>query len=129
MSESSPRRARLWRYLGYTAGALLVLRSIRLDDLDLAIRAGGGPALREIPMLPEVVRAGPVEVELGTVELRRARLVYDDPANGMRIRMHGMTASLRPGRDAMSATVTLPELVLDAEKLHERVEQLEAEVR
>ena len=219
MSESSPRRARLWRYLGYTAGALLVfvlflvvgswlavrvwgpefarerletaltsalgrptrvehvsvrpwlgrvvignvtagarpgepgphylklarlevnlgvsslwrrrlvLRSIRLDDLDLAIRAGGGPALREIPMLPEVVRAGPVEVELGTVELRRARLVYDDPANGMRIRMHGMTASLRPGRDAMSATVTLPELGLDAEKLHERVERLEAEVR
>ena len=40
-----------------------------------------------------------------------------------------MTASLRPGRDAMSATVTLPELGLDAEKLHERVERLEAEVR
>ena len=70
-----------------------------------------------------------MEVELGTVELRRARLVYDDPANGMRIRMHGMTASVRPGRDAMSATVTLPELGLDAEKLHERVERLEAEVR
>ena len=176
MSESSPRRARLWRYLGYAAGALLlvalvlvvgtwlavrawgpefarerletalsaalgrptrveriavepwlgrvvienvtaralpgepgpyffklgrldvnlgisslwrrrlVLRSIRLDDLDLAIRAGGGPALREIPMLPEIVRAGPVEVEIGTLELRRGRLVYDDAATSTRIR-------------------------------------------
>jgi translocation-and-assembly-module (TAM) inner membrane subunit TamB-like protein len=219
MSESSPRRARLWRYLGYAAGALLlfalvlvagtwlavrvwgpefararletaltsalgratrveriavepwfgrvvienvtvgalpgepgphffklgrldvnlgisslwrrrlVLRSIRLDDLDLAIRAGGGPALREIPMLPAVVQAGPVEVELGTLELHRGRLVYDDAATSTRITVPGITASLQPGRDAMSATFTVPELGLDVEKIHERVEQVEAEVR
>lgn len=219
MSESSPRRARLWRYLGYAAGALLllalvlvagtwlavrawgpafarerletalssalgrptrveriavqpwfgrvvvesvtagvlpgepgphffklgrldvnfdisslwrrrlVLRSIRLDDLDLAMGAGGGGALREIPMLPQVVRAGPVEVELGTLELRRGRLVYDDAATSTRITVAGITASLQPGRDVMSATVTVPELGLDVETIHERVEQVEAEVR
>jgi autotransporter translocation and assembly factor TamB len=219
MSESSPRRARLWRYLGYAAGALLlfalvlmagtwlavrawgpefarerletaltsalgrptrveriavepwfgrvvignvtvgtlpgepgphfftlgrldvnlgisslwqrrlILRSIRLDDLALTLWAGGGPALREIPLLPEVVRAGPVEVELGTIELRRGRLVYDDPATSTRITAHAITASLQPGRDAMSATVAVPELALDHEKIHERVEQITAEVR
>jgi hypothetical protein len=219
MSESSARRARLWRYLGYAAGALLlvalvlsvgswlavrvwgpefarerleialtsalgrptrvadvsfrpwlgrvvvanvvagalpgepgphffklgrlevnlgvsslwkrrlVLRSIRLDDLELAIRAGGGPALREIPMLPEVVQAGPVEVELGTLELRRGQIVFDDPGQALRIRLRDLTASLRPGRDAMSATVGTPELSLDADARHERVEQLDAEVR
>ena len=107
----------------------LVLRSIRLDDLDMTIRAGGGPALREIPMLPEVVQAGPVEVELGTVELRGGKLVYNDPANALRIQVQGMTASVRPGRDAMSATFAAGELALDADKLHERVAQLEAEVR
>jgi autotransporter translocation and assembly factor TamB len=219
MSESSPRRARLWRYLGYAAGALLllalvlvvgtwlavrawgpefarerletaltaalgrptrvqqisvepwfgrvvignvtagalpgepgphlfklgrldvnfaisslwrrrlILRSIQLDDLDLTIRAGGGPALREIPMLPEVVRAGPVEVELGTIELRRGRLVYDDPATTTRIQVQGITASLVPGRDAMSATVAAQEVGLDVEHIHERAEQLDADVR
>jgi hypothetical protein len=219
MSESFPRRARLWRYLGYAAGAVLVLalvlalgtwlavrvwgpefarerleialtsaldrptrvervsvqpwlgrvvignvtaaarpgepgpqffklarleinlgvsslwrrrlvlRSIRLDDLDLTIRAGGGPALREIPMLPDVVQAGPVVVELGTVELREGRLVYEDPANALRIQAQGMTASVRPGRDTMSVTVAARELGLDTDKLHERPEQLEAEVR
>jgi autotransporter translocation and assembly factor TamB len=219
MSESFPRRARLWRYLGYSAGALvllalvlvvgtwlavrawgpefarerletaltsalgrptrveqisiqpwlgrvvignvtagalpgepgphffklgrldvnfaisslwrrrLILRSIGLDDLDLTIRASGGPALRELPMLPEVVRAGPVEVELGTIELRRGRLVYDDPATATRIRVQGITASLVPGRAAMSATVAAQELALDVEKIRERVEQLDADVR
>ncbi|MGH7348292.1 MAG: hypothetical protein ACREK4_25530, partial [Candidatus Rokuibacteriota bacterium] len=107
----------------------LVLRSIRLDELDLTIRAGGGPPLREIPMLPEVVQAGPVEVELGIVELRRGRLVYDDPANATRIDVRGLTASLSPGREAMSATLAAPELTLAAATLHERVEQLEADVR
>ena len=107
----------------------LVLRSIRLDDFDLAVRAGGGPALREIPILPERIQAGPVQVELGTIELRRGRIVYDDPANAMRIRAQGATASLSPGRDAMSATLAVPELALDADRLHERVEQVEAEVR
>ena len=37
----------------------LVLRSVRLDDLDLRLSAGAGPALREIPILPEVIQAGP----------------------------------------------------------------------
>src|SRR5262245_12674231 len=219
MSEGSPRRARLWRYLGYAAGALLgvvlllvlgswlavriwgpqfarerleialssalerstkvesvsvqpwlgrvvignvtaaarpgepgphflklsrleinlsvqsiwrrglALRSIRLDDLDLAIGAGGGPALREIPMLPEIVQTGPIQVELGTIELRRGRLVYDDRANQLRIRIQGLTASVQPGRAAMSATLTAQELGVDADTLHERVEQLEAEAR
>ena len=107
----------------------LVLRSIRLDDLDLTIQAGAGPPLREIPMLPAVVQAGPVEVELGTVELRRGRIVYDDPAHATRIRAQGITARLWPGREAMSATLAAQDLSLDAEKLHERIEQLEAEVR
>src|SRR5262245_5464933 len=107
----------------------LILRSIRLDDLDLAIGAGGGPAPREIPTLPEVVQAGPVRVVLGTIELRRGRLVYDDPANALRIRVDGLTASVQPGREAMSATLAVQELGLDAHTLHERVEQLEAEAR
>src|SRR5512145_2685413 len=34
----------------------LVLRSIVVDDLDLRVGAGEGPALREIPILPDVVR-------------------------------------------------------------------------
>jgi len=219
MSEGSPRRARLWRYLGYAAGALvgvfllvalgswlavrvwgpelarerlevalssalerptrvesvsaqpwlgrvvignvtaaaragepgplylklarlevnlsvksiwrraLVLRSIRLDDLDLTITAGGGPALREIPMLPEIVQAGPVQVELGTIELRRGRIVYDDPANALRIRAQDVMARVRPGRTAMSVTLAAQELGLDADTLHERVEQLEVDAR
>ena len=107
----------------------LVLRSIRLDDVDLAVQAGGGPALSEIPMLPQIIQAGPVQVELGTIELRRGRLVYDDPANTMRIRAQGATASLSLGRDAMIVTLTVSELALDADRVHERVEQVEADVR
>ena len=107
----------------------LVLRSIQVDDLDLAIHAGGGPALREIPMIPEVVRAGPVEVNLGTIQLRRVRLVYDDPANATRIRAQDVAASVTPGRDAMSATVTAREVGIDVDTIHERAEQLDADVR
>jgi len=219
MSESSPRRARLWRYLGYAAGALLllvlllgvgtylavrawgpqfarerldtvlttalgrpthvgrisvepwfgrvviadvtaaalpgepgphffklgrldvnvavsslwrrrlVLRSIRLADLDLAIGAGGGPPLREIPMIPDVVQAGPVEIDLGAIELRRGRLVYDDPASALRIQVEGITASLWPGREAMSATLAAERLGLAVDRVRERVERVEADVR
>ena len=107
----------------------LVLRSIQVDDLDLAIHAGGAPALREIPMIPEVVRAGPVEVNLGTIQLRRVRLVYDDPANATRIRAQDVAASVTPGRDAMSATVTAREVGIDVDTIHERAEQLDADVR
>src|SRR5262249_55523240 len=103
--------------------------SIRLDDLDLAIGAGGGPALREIPMLPEVVQAGPVRVELGTIELRRGRVLYDDRANALRILVQGLTASVQPGHAAMSATLAAQELGVDADAQHERLEQLEAEAR
>ncbi len=219
MSESFPRRARLWRYLGYSAGALmllvllvavgtyfavrawgpefarerldtaltsalgrpthvgrisvepwfgrvvigdvtaaslpgepgphffklgrldvnfaisslwrrrLTLRSIQLSDLDLSIRAGGGPPLREIPMIPEVVQAGPVEVDLGMIELRRGQIVYDDPASALRIKLQDITASLRPGRDAMSATLAAQQLMLDVDRVHDRIEQVDADVR
>jgi autotransporter translocation and assembly factor TamB len=107
----------------------LVLRSIQVDDLDLAIHAGGGPPLREIPMIPEVVRAGPVEVHLGAIKLSRVRLVYDDPASATRIRAQDVTASVTPGREAMSATVTAREIGIDVDTIHERAEQLEADVR
>src|SRR5262249_14915110 len=107
----------------------LVLRSIRLDDVDLAVQAGGGPALSEIPMLPEIIQAGPLQVELGTIELRRGRIVYDDPANALRIRVQDARANLSPGRDAMSATLADLELALDAARVHGRVEQVEAEMR
>jgi hypothetical protein len=43
--------------------------------------------------------------------------------------VQGLTASVRPGRDAMSATFAAGELAVDADKLHERLAQLEAEVR
>src|SRR5262249_56143953 len=80
-------------------------------------------------MLGEVIRAGPLQVELGRIELRRGRIVYDDPANARRIRAQDATASLSPGRDAMTATLAVPELALDADRVPERVEQVEAEVR
>src|SRR5215831_16362607 len=54
----------------------VVLRSIRLDDVDLRVRGAEGPPLRELPILPEVVRAGPLEIELGPIELRRSQLLY-----------------------------------------------------
>src|SRR5262245_53687032 len=57
--EASIGVSSLWR-------RRVVLRSIRLDDVDLAMAAaGGGATLRELPLLPEVVQAGPVQVELG----------------------------------------------------------------
>ena len=210
MSESFPRRARLWRYLGYAAGALMLLALVLVVGTWLAVRAWGPEFARERletaltsalgrptrveqisiqPWLGRVVignvtagalpgepgphffklgrldvnfaisslwrrrldpaidrarrsrphdpgrrrpraardpdaaggRAGrPVEVELGTIELRRGRLVYDDPATATRIRVQGITASLVPGRAAMSATVAAQELALDVEKIHER---------
>jgi hypothetical protein len=52
----------------------LVLRSIRLDDLD--VRARGGPPLRGAD-LPEVA-SRPTSDRAGPDELRRARLLYED---------------------------------------------------
>ncbi|HKQ59774.1 MAG TPA: hypothetical protein VJS92_00735, partial [Candidatus Polarisedimenticolaceae bacterium] len=107
----------------------LVLRSIRFDDVDLRLRSGGGGALREIPLLPEVVRAGPIEIELGPLELRRAQVSYDDPANSLRVQARGLAATLRPGRDAMAATVAAREVTLDAPQARERIETLDAVIR
>ena len=72
----------------------LVLRSVRLDDLDLRIVPGKGPALREIPMLPEVVQAGPLEIGLGTFELRRGRFVYEDSGHSTRFEASGVVATV-----------------------------------
>ena len=107
----------------------LVLRSIRFDDVDLRIRAGGGAALREIPILPGIIQAGPFEIELGPLELRRGQVVYDDPASGLRVQARGLGATLRPGRDAMGATLEAQEVTLEARQARERVEKLEAELR
>ncbi|MGH7393585.1 MAG: hypothetical protein ACREM3_29650, partial [Candidatus Rokuibacteriota bacterium] len=108
----------------------VVLRSVRLDDLDLRLRAGGGgAALRELPMLPEVVPAGPVEVELGRIELSRGRLSYEDPARAVRVEAEGLAATVRPGREATSATLAAREIRVDTAQLRERAEQLEAEIR
>ena len=107
----------------------LVLRSIRFDDVDLRLRSGGGGALREIPLLPEVVRAGPIEVELGPLELRQGQVSYDDPANSLRVQVRGLAATLRPGRRAMTATVAARELTVDAPQAHERIGELDGAIR
>ena len=78
----------------------LVLRSIRLDDLDLRVSSGGGPPLRELPILPEVVQAGPLTIALGPIELRRARLFYLDDQAALRLTAQGLSGSARPGRQA-----------------------------
>ena len=108
----------------------LVLRTIRLDELDLRLSpAKDGAPLVELPILPQVVHAGWLEIELGTVEIRRARLLYEDAARGTRVQVSDVTITARPGREATSATVTAAEITVDAPSVHEKVEQLEAEIR
>jgi hypothetical protein len=107
----------------------LVLRSIVVDDLDVRASAGQGPALREIPILPDVITAGPLHIELGTFELRRGRILYDDPARAARVEAVGLAATLRPGRDAMSATLGAEQIKVNARQIRESVERLEAEIR
>src|SRR5262245_54142180 len=107
----------------------LVLRSVRLDDLDLRMVPGRGPALREIPMLPEVVQAGPLEIELGSFELRRGRFVYDDAAGATRVDASGLVATLRPGRDAMGATLGAERIAIDVQGVHEKLARVEADTR
>src|SRR5262245_61786987 len=107
----------------------LVLRSIRFDDVDLRLQSGGGGALREIPLLPEVVRAGPIEVELGPLELRRGQVSYDDPANSLRVQVRGLAATLRPGHDAMATTVSAREVTLDAPQARERIADVDGAIR
>src|SRR5262245_3031452 len=107
----------------------LVLRSVRLDDLDMRMVPGKGPALREIPMLPEVVQAGPLEIALGRFELRRGRLVYNDAAGATRVEVSGLAATLRPGRESMSASLGAEQIAIDVQGVHEKLERVEAEAR
>src|SRR5262245_11265449 len=107
----------------------LVLRSVRLDDLDLRMVPGKGPALREIPMLPEVVQAGPLEIELGSFELRRGRFVYDNAAGATRVDASGLVTTLRPGRDAMGATLSAERIAIDVQGVHEKLARVEADTR
>jgi TamB, inner membrane protein subunit of TAM complex len=107
----------------------LVLRSIVVDDLDLRASAGEGPALREIPILPQVIQAGPVSIQLGRFELRRGRITYDDPARATRVEAVGLAATLRPGREAMIATLGAEQIRVEARQIRESVERLEVEIR
>src|SRR4029453_5851288 len=123
--------ARLEANVGLSSlwGRRLVVTSIRFDDVDLRIRAGGGAALREIPILPEIIQAGPFEIELGPLELRRGQAVYDDPASGLRVKARALGAAPRAGRDARGAALEAQEVTLEARQARERVEKLEAELR
>jgi autotransporter translocation and assembly factor TamB len=107
----------------------VVLRSIRLDDLDLFVGDTEGPPLRELPILPEVVRAGPLEIALGPIELRRGRLVYEDRSAGMRVAARGLAGSARPGRQATAVTVAAEEITLEIGRSRDRVGSVTAEVR
>ena len=108
----------------------LVLRTIRLDELDLRLSPGkDGAPLVELPILPQVVHAGWLEIELGTVEVRRARLLYEDAARGTRVQVSDVTITARPGREATSATVVAAEITADTPAVHERIAPLEAELR
>src|SRR5262245_25662434 len=107
----------------------VVLRSIYLDDLDLRMRADDGPPLRELPILPEIVRAGPLEIALGPIELRRGRLLYEDPSSGLRVTARGLAATARPGHEATGVTVAADEITLDTGSTQDRVGPLTAELR
>jgi TamB, inner membrane protein subunit of TAM complex len=109
----------------------LVLRWIRLDDVDLAL-AGGGDGdvtLREIPMLPEVVHAGLFDVELGTIEVRRGRVVYADLPRGVRAGVLGVSATAWRERDATRLTIAADGISVETPELEERVARLAMEVR
>jgi autotransporter translocation and assembly factor TamB len=108
----------------------LVLRTIRFDGLDLTLGAGpGGGQVLELPILPDVVDTGWVEVELGTLELRQGRLVYTDAARGARMEVLGATITARPGREATTATIDAAEVRLEVAGLREHIERLEGDVR
>ena len=108
----------------------LVLRSVRLDDLDLRVRSGEGPPLHELPILPEVVRAGPLEIALGPIELRRARLLYEDDQAALRVApRQGLSGSAQPGRQATRVTIAADEITIEARQGKDSVGALTAEVR
>lgn len=108
----------------------LVLRTIRFDQLDLTLGPGpGGGHFAELPILPEVVHAGWLDIELGTLELRRGRVTYTDAPQGARIEVRGVAITARPGREATTASIAAEEVRLDAANLRERIEGLEGDVR
>ncbi len=108
----------------------LVLRTIRFDELDLTVGTGpGGGQMVELPILPEVVDAGWLEVQLGALEVRQGRVVYTDPSRGTRVEVLGVTITAWPGREATTASIAAAEIRLDAAGLRERIERLEGDVR
>ena len=110
----------------------LVLRRVRLDDLDLRLGGGGGGgdvAFHEIPMLPEVVQAGPVDVELGTIEVRRARLAYADSPRGVRATALGVSGTAWRERDATRLQIAADEISIETPDIKDRVERLALEIR
>jgi translocation and assembly module TamB len=107
----------------------LVLRRIVLDDADLALAATGPGGGGEIPMIPEVVRAGPVEIRIGVVELRRARIGYRDATRHQHIEVRQLDATLEPASTSLSLALTAESLALDLPGLSERVERIRAEGR
>ena len=108
----------------------LVLRRVRLEDADVGIQGGGGDvALREIPMLPEVVQAGPFDVALGTIEVRRARLRYADAPRGVRARAVDVNVVAWRDGDATRLQIGAGEIAVETPGHEDRVERLAAEVR
>ena len=107
----------------------LVLRSIRLDDLDLRVAGRGGPPLRELPILPEIVQAGPLTITLGPIELRRARLFYQDDQAALRVTAQGLSGSARPGRQATGVTIAADEITIETGQAKDRLGAVTADAR
>lgn len=107
----------------------LVLRSIRLDDLDLRVASRGGPPLRELPILPEIVQAGPLTITLGPIELRRARLFYQDDQAALRVTAQGLSGSARPGRQATGVTIAADEITIETGQAKDRLGAVTADAR
>jgi hypothetical protein len=110
----------------------LVLRWIRLDDMNLALGGGSEGAdvtLREIPMLPEVVHAGPFAVELGTIEVRRARLAYADARRDTRATALAVSVTAWRDRDVTRLKIGADEISAETPDVKDRVERLVVEVR
>jgi autotransporter translocation and assembly factor TamB len=105
----------------------IVLRSIRLDDLDLRVRGRDGPPLRELPILPEVLRAGPLEIALGPIELRRGQLLYEDPS-GLRVAARGLAGIARPGRATTGVTLAADDIAIDTAASQDRLGPLTADL-
>src|SRR4029453_18288626 len=55
--------------------------------------------------------------------------VHDDAARATRIEVSGLAATLRPGRDAMGATLGAERIAIDVQAVHEKLERVEAETR